>query len=87
MQERHVQSVNQEDPWEEEGGSLLKFMSIESVMLSNHLILFRPLCLLLSVFPSNRVFPNDPVFLPGKSHRQGSLVDYRPWGHKESDST
>ena len=23
-----------------------------------------------------------PVFLPGKSHGQRSLVDYRPWGHK-----
>ena len=26
-----------------------------------------------------------PVFLPGKSHGQRSLVGYRPWGHKESD--
>ena len=34
--------------------SLLKFMSVESVMLSNHLILCRPLLLLPSVFP--RVF-------------------------------
>ena len=28
-----------------------------------------------------------PVFLPGKSHRQRSLVGYSPWGHKESDRT
>ena len=28
-----------------------------------------------------------PVFLPGKSHEQGSLVGYSPWGHKESDMT
>ena len=35
--------------------SLLKFMSIESVMLSNHLILGHPL-LLSSVFPSITVF-------------------------------
>ena len=27
------------------------------------------------------------VFLPGKSHRQRSLVGYRPWGCKESDTT
>ena len=27
------------------------------------------------------------VFLPGKSHRQWSLVGYSPWGHKESDTT
>ena len=26
-----------------------------------------------------------PVFLPGKSHGQRSLVDYSSWGHKESD--
>ena len=36
--------------------SLLKFMSIESVMPSNHLILCRPLLLLPSIFPSSRVF-------------------------------
>ena len=28
-----------------------------------------------------------PVFLPGQSHRQRSLVGYSPWGHKESDTT
>ena len=36
--------------------SLLKFMSVESVMLSNHLILCCPLLLLPSVFPSSKVF-------------------------------
>ena len=35
---------------------LLKFMSIESVMPSNHLILCHPLPLLPSIFPSIRVF-------------------------------
>ena len=39
--------------------SLLKFMSIESVMPSNHLILCRPLLLLPSIFPSIRVFSNE----------------------------
>ena len=39
--------------------SLLKFMSIESVMPSNHLILCYPLLLLPSVFPSIRVFSNE----------------------------
>ena len=38
--------------------SLLKFMSIESVMPSNHLILCRPLLVLPSIFPSTRVFFN-----------------------------
>ena len=36
--------------------SLPKLMSIESVMLSNHLILCHPLLLSLSIFPSIRVF-------------------------------
>ena len=39
--------------------SLLKLMSIESVMLSNHLILCHPLLLLPSIFPSIRVFSNE----------------------------
>ena len=39
--------------------SLLKLVSIESVMLSNHLILCHPLLLLPSIFPSIRVFSND----------------------------
>ena len=39
--------------------SLLKFMSIESVMLSNHLILCHPLLLLPSIFPIIRVFSNE----------------------------
>ena len=39
--------------------SLLKLMSIELVMPSNHLILCRPLLLLPSVFPSIRVFSNE----------------------------
>ena len=39
--------------------SLLKLMSIESVMPSNHLILCHPLLLLPSIFPSIRVFLNE----------------------------
>ena len=41
--------------------SLLKLMSIESMMPSNHLILHRPLLLLPSIFPSIRVFSNESV--------------------------
>ena len=41
--------------------SLLKLMSIESVMPSNHLILCRPLLLLPSIFPSIGVFSNKSV--------------------------
>ena len=39
--------------------SLLKLMSIESVMPSNHLIFCHPLLLLLSIFPSIRVFSSE----------------------------
>ena len=41
--------------------SLLKLMSIESVMPSNHLILCHPLLLLPSTFPSIRLFSNESV--------------------------
>ena len=40
---------------------VVKLMSIDSVMLSNHLILTCPLLLLPSIFPSNRVFSNEPM--------------------------
>ena len=39
--------------------SLLKFMSIDSEMLSNHIIFCRPLLLLPSVFPRIRVFSKE----------------------------
>ena len=42
--------------------SLLKLMSIESVVLANHLILCRSLLLLPSIFPSIRVFSNGWLF-------------------------
>ena len=41
--------------------TLLKLMSVESVMPSNHLILCYPLLLLPSIFPSIRVFSNESV--------------------------
>ena len=41
--------------------NLLKLMSIESVIPSNHLILCRPLLLLPSIFPSIRVFSSESV--------------------------
>ena len=46
--------------------SLLKLMSIESMMPSNHLILYHPLLLLPSIFPSIRVFEGKvQLFLAG----------------------
>ena len=43
--------------------SLLKLMSIELVMQSNHLILYCSLLLLSSIFPSIRVFSNESALL------------------------
>ena len=37
--------------------------------------------------PWRRAWQPSPVFLPGESHCQKSLMDYDPWGHKESDTT
>ena len=52
----HQASLSITNSW-----SLLKLMSIESVMPSNHLIFCHPLLLLLSIFPSIRVFSNKSV--------------------------
>ena len=52
----HQASLSITNSW-----SLLKFMAIESVMPSNHLILCRSLFLLPSVFPSIRVFSSGSV--------------------------
>jgi len=37
--------------------------------------------------PWRKKWQPTPVFLPGKSHGQRSLVGYSPWGHKESEAT
>ena len=52
----HQASLSITNSW-----SLLKLMSIESVMPSNHLILCRPFLLLPSIFPSIRVFSDKSV--------------------------
>ena len=53
----HQASLSITNSW-----SLLKLMSVESVMTSNHLILYHPLLLLSSIFPSIRVFSNESAF-------------------------
>ena len=37
--------------------------------------------------PLEKERQSTPGLLPGKSHRQRSLVGYSPWGRKESDTT
>ena len=67
--------------------SLLKLMFIESVMLSNYLILCNPLLLLPSIFPSIRVFSNALAlcirwpkcwsFTIGPSNEHSELISFR----------
>ena len=62
----HVQLCNPIEcsrPGSSVSQSLLKFKSIESVMLSNHLILCQPLLLLPSIFPSIRIFSSELALL------------------------
>ena len=56
----HQASLSITNSW-----SLLKLMSIELVMPSNHLILYRPLLLLPSIFPSIRSFQMSQCFSSG----------------------
>ena len=59
--------------------SLLKLVSIESVMPSNHLILCRPLLLLPLIFPSIRVFPNESILrISGQSIRASAPASVLP---------
>ena len=72
--------------------SSLKFMSVESVMPSNHLILCRPLLLPSSIFPSIRVFSNESIlcirwpkywsfsFSISPSSEYSGLISFRPTG-------
>ena len=72
--------------------SLLKFISIEFMMLSNHVILCRPLLVLPSVFPSIRVFsdelalhirwPQYWIFSIRPSNEYSRLISFRiDWFH------
>ena len=63
--------------------SLLRFMSVELVMLSNHLILCCPLLLLPSIFPIIRVFSNESLFASGSQNIGASasvfLMNIQNW--------
>ena len=80
----HQASLSITNSW-----SLLKLMSTESVMPSNHLILCHTLLLLPSIFPSIRVFSNESVlciswpkywsfsFSISPSHEYPGLISFR----------
>jgi len=59
-------------PW-----SLLKFMSVALVILSNHLILCRPLFLLPSISPSTSVYTNESA--PHCFYRSKGLLEVEPF--------
>jgi len=75
----HQASLSITNSW-----SLLKLMSIELVMPSNHLILCHPFLLLPSIFPSIRVFSNESVvhircfsFSISPSNEYSGLISFR----------
>ena len=43
--------------------------------------------LLFNMVSRRRKWQSTPALLPGKSHGQRSLIDYSPWGRKQSDTT
>ena len=57
--------------------SLLKLISIKSVMPSNHLILCRPLLLLPSTFPSIRVFSNESALHIGGEIKRNKVLEFQ----------
>ena len=80
--------------------SLLKLVSIKSVMPSNHLILCRPLLLPSSIFPSIKVFSNESIthirwpkywsfsFNISPSSEYSGLISFRiDWFHLLADGT
>ena len=71
----HQASLSITNSW-----SLLKVMSIESVMPSNHLILCRPLLLPPSIFPSIRSFPMSWFLASG-----GQRIGVSAWIHTCAD--
>ena len=42
---------------------------------------------LVGKIPWRRKWQPTPIFMPGESHGQRSLMGYSPWGRKESDTT
>ena len=72
MWETRVQTLGWEDPLEEGKATHSSIPALLSITPN---------------FQGRRKWQPTPVFLPGKSHGQRSLVGYSPWGRKESDTT
>ena len=63
-----------------QGGSVVKNPPTNAVDI-------RDACSIPGEDPWTSKWEPTPVFLPGKSHGQRSLVSYSPWGRKGSDMT
>ena len=94
MQDIRVRSLGREDPLEEEMANhssiILRILQYSChgqnslVQVTVHGVIKSRTRLSDFTF-RRRKWPPTPVFLPGKSHGQRSLVGYSPWGRKESD--
>ena len=89
-------------PWHELGGCFGHWTVVDALGTSYLFLLGFPGGSVVKKLPANagdsvqsldgeipwrKKWQPTPVFLPGKSHRQRSLVCYSPWGCKESDMT
>ena len=72
----HSNTLAWEIPWMEEPGRLQPMATRRAISLS-----------LFTFLHWRRKWQPTPVFLPGESQGQGSLVGCRQWGHTESDTT
>ena len=74
----HSNTLAWKIPWMEEPGKLQSMGSLSRIRLSDFTFTF---------MHWRRKWQPTPVFLPGESQGQGSLVGFRLWGHTESDTT
>ena len=85
----------EQEKGEEDGARLFPLVTVEVRITTflNHLYCDYRICKRCGFSPWDRKTPwrrkwqPAPVFLPGESHGQRSLVGYSLWGHKESDTT
>ena len=79
---RHPSTLAWKIPWMEEPGGLLSMGS--ALRVGHDSVTSLPL---FTFMHWRRKWQPTPVFLPGESQGQGSLVGYRLWGRIESDTT
>ena len=76
----HSSTLAWKIPWMEKPGRLQSMGSRSQTQLSDFTFTF-------TFMHWRRKWQPTPVFLPGESQGQGSLVGCRLWGHTESDTT